>query len=243
MVSVAVCDDDNNVVEIVKNSLLQYQVSGNYQFDIHCFSCGEDLLKSKLIYDIIFLDIEMDGIDGIKTARHIRRTNGKTKIVYITTHSECALRSYSVHPFDFVVKPISCERIIIVIDELAEYFTRLSAKKEIIQLKGEEGPLVLNLDDIYVFEYTGNRRITVFTEKASYLIRGSLSEIKSLIKEESFISPHKSFIVNMEHINRLNGLNIHTTNGLLVPVAQKKLKYFQNEFSNFIKKIHKIGVK
>ena len=235
MINIAVCDDDNNVVEIVKNSVLQYQLSSNYQFDIHCFSRGEDLLKSNLFYDIIFLDIEMDGIDGIKTARHIRRTNGKTKIVYITTHPEFALRSYSVHPFDYVVKPISCERIIIVMNELAEYITKSSVQKEIIQLKGEEGSLILNLNDIYVFEYTGNRRITVFTEKDSYLIKGSLSEIKGLIKEDRFTSPHKSFIVNMEHINRLNGFDIYTTNGLVVPVAQKKLKYFQNEFSRFIK--------
>lgn len=241
MVSVAVCDDDNNIVKIVKNSVLQYQVYGNYQFDIHCFSCGEDLLKSKLIYDIIFLDIEMEGIDGIITARHIRQTNRKTRIVYITNHSECALRSYSVHPFDFIVKPISCERIIIVMNELVAYLTKLDEKKEVIQLKSEEGPLILNLNDIYLFEYTGNRRITVFTEKNSYLIRGSLSEIKDLIKEENFISPHKSFIVNMEYIEKLNGLDIYTTNGHKIPVAQKKLKYFRNEFSHFIKSYIKQG--
>lgn len=241
MVSVAVCDDDNNVVEIVKDSVLKSQVLCNYKFDLHCFSCGEDLLKSNLRYDLIFLDIEMEGIDGIKAAQYIRQTNRKTKIVYITSHSECALQSYSVHPFDFIVKPISEDCIMSVVNEFSIYLTELNAKEATIQLKSEEGPLTLNLKDIFVFEYTGNRRITVFTEKNSYVIKGSLSEINSLIKEECFTSPHKSFIVNMEHIEKLVGFNLYTTNGYVIPIAQKKLKCFQNEFSRFIKNYIKQG--
>lgn len=242
MVSVAVCDDDNNVVEVVKDSILQYQVLNNYKLDLHCFLRGEDLLKSKLPYDLIFLDIEMDLIDGIKTAQHIRQKNGKTRIVCITSHPECALQNYSVHPFDFIVKPISEDSIMSVINKFFTHLTEFSTKKASIQLKGKEGPLTLNLKDIFMFEYTGNRRITVFTEKNRYLIRGSLSEISnSLFRVDSFTSPHKSFIVNMEHIEKLIGFNLYTTNGYVIPIAQKKLKYFQNEFRRFIRNYIKQG--
>ena len=93
----------------------------------------------------------------------------------------------------------------------------------------------------YADEYTGNRRITVYTESETHCIKGSLSEVFSLINSESFTSPHKSFIVNMEHIDKLTGFTLFTTNGIEVPIAQKKLKEFQNEFSRFIKNYIKQG--
>ncbi|MGN0375431.1 MAG: LytR/AlgR family response regulator transcription factor [Butyrivibrio sp.] len=235
MVSVAVCDDDRDILETVKSYISEYQSLGFCEFEVYGFNSGEELLKSTIRFDLIFLDIEMGGIDGIRTAQLLRQKDRKSRIVYITNHSECALRSYSVHPFDFIVKPVLKERITEVMKEFTVYLNELTAKEVVIQLKSEEGTLLLNLKDIYVFEYTGNRRVTVYTKKEKYLVKGGLSEIKNLIKADSFTSPHKSFIVNMEHIEKLNGFILYTTNGIEVPVAQKKLKNFQNEFSRFIK--------
>lgn len=235
MINIAICDDDNEMVQSLKSSISKYSTSHAIEFEVHTFSCGEKLLESKLDFDLVFLDIEMGGIDGIKTAQLFREIDRRARIVYVTNHSELALQSYAVHPFDFVVKPFVQERIFSVLDDLTRYLSENAAKDTVIQLKGEDGPLLLSLKNIYVFEYTGNRRITVYTDSEQYQIKGSLSDIFSLINSESFVSPHKSFIVNMEHIDKLNNFTLYTTNGIEVPVAQKKLKEFHNEFSRFIK--------
>ena len=213
------------------------------EYEVHTATNGQDALDmcEEHTYDLIFLDIEMSGIDGIKTAHMIRPKSRRSRIVYVTNHSELALQSYAVHPFDFVVKPFTKERIINVLRELMKYIADTVETDPVIQLKGIDGPLLLNLKNIYVFEYTGNRRITVYTKSEKHCIKGSLSDIISLINSESFTSPHKSFIVNMEHIDKLTGFTLYTTNGIEVPVAQKKLKEFHNEFSRFIKNYIKQG--
>lgn len=235
MISIAICDDDDGIIAQLKTAISEYSADHSIEVNVQCFKCGEKLLESKESFDLVFLDIEMSGIDGLKTARLFRQIDRRAKIVYVTNHSECALRSYAVHPFDFVVKPFKKERIFSVLDELTRYLSENSENDAVIQLKGEDGPLLLSLRNIYVFEYTGNRRITVYTKSEKYRIRGSLSDIFALINSESFVSPHKSFIVNMEHIDKLNSFTLYTTNGIEVPVAQKKLKEFHNEFSRFIK--------
>ena len=235
MINIAICDDDDDIINSIKSAISDYSTSHAIEFEVHSFKCGEKLLESKLNFDLVFLDIEMSGIDGLKTAQLFRQIDRRARIVYVTNHSEFALESYSVHPFDFVVKPFVSERIYNVLDDLTRYLSENAEKEAVIQLKGEDGPLLLSLRNIYVFEYTGNRRITVYTQSEQYRIKGSLSDIFRLINSESFVSPHKSFIVNMEHIDKLNNFTLYTTNGIEVPVAQKKLKEFHNEFSRFIK--------
>lgn len=235
MIGIAICDDDNEIIRSLNEHISDYGRSHSMEFKVQRFRCGEKLLESNDPFELIFLDIEMSGMDGLKTAALLRQIDKRAKIVYVTNHSEYALRSYAVHPFDFVVKPFSQERITKILDELTRYFPETSEKDTVIQLKGESGPLLLSLKNIYVFEYTGNRRITVYTRNESHHIKGSLSDIFSLISSESFVSPHKSFIVNMEHIDKLVNFTLYTTNGKEVPVAQKRLKAFHNEFSRFIK--------
>ncbi len=235
MINIAICDDDKEIIDALKEAISLYSQEHSVEYDVHSFRCGEKLLETKINFDLIFLDIEMTGIDGLTTAQMFRQIDKKARIVYVTNHSECALKSYSVHPFDFVVKPFKSERIFSVLDELSHYLSENAEKEAVIQLKGEDGPLLLSLKSIYVFEYTGNRRITVYTKDDKFRIKGGLSDIFALINSESFVSPHKSFIVNMEHIDKLNNFTLYTTNGIEVPVAQKKLKDFHNEFSRFIK--------
>ena len=241
MISIAVCDDDKSIIASIKEAVNEFSSANSIGFELHSFSSGEKLVESPLRFDLIFLDIEMSGIDGIKTAHLIRPKSRRSRIVYVTNHSELALQSYAVHPFDFVVKPFKKERIINVLSELMKYITDTAENDPVIQLKGMDGPLLLSLKNIYAFEYTGNRRITVYTESEKHCIKGSLSEISSIINSESFTSPHKSFIVNMEHIDKLTGFTLYTTNGIEVPIAQKKLKEFHNEFSRFIKNYIKQG--
>jgi two-component system LytT family response regulator len=241
MISIAVCDDDKEIIASIKAAIKEFRDANSIEIETQSFSSGEKLVASPESFDLIFLDIEMSGIDGIKTAHMIRPKSRRSRIVYVTNHSELALQSYAVHPFDFVVKPFTKERIINVLRELMKYIADTVETDPVIQLKGIDGPLLLNLKNIYVFEYTGNRRITVYTKSEKHCIKGSLSDIISLINSESFTSPHKSFIVNMEHIDKLTGFTLYTTNGIEVPVAQKKLKEFHNEFSRFIKNYIKQG--
>lgn len=235
MIRIAICDDDYEVINILQRSLSDYQLTTTHKFNVQSFSSGEKLLGSSISFDLIFLDIEMTGIDGIATAKVLRQRDRKVKIVYITSHPEYALNVYTVHPFDYAVKPVSSKKIATILNEFIAYIETSAEDSAIIELKSVNGPLLLELKNIVLFEYTKNRRIMVYTQNDTYLITGGISEILTLLKSDIFTSPHKSFIINMEFVKSLNNYTICMTNNIEVPVAQKKLKEFQNEFRRFIK--------
>ena len=104
MLKIGICDDEQDVLNMMQESLTDFGKSNHIDIHLQLFSTGESLLKSADEYDLIFLDIEMPGIDGIQAAKEIRRTNHHSRIVYISSHAECVMQSFAVHPFDFILK-------------------------------------------------------------------------------------------------------------------------------------------
>jgi two-component system LytT family response regulator len=235
MIRIAICDDEHTIVKKLENIVHDYDSRKHSQFEIHTFSDGIDLISSKLKFDLIFLDIEMPNIDGIKAAKKIREKDKNVRFVYVTSHSECALNVFAVHPFDFAVKPVDANKIHEILSEYIEY-SRQRDFEEKVTLKTTSGTIVLNLKNVVAFEYTDNRRILVHTADKIDEIRGSITEILKTISSEHFVSPHKSFIVNLREVNKIADFTIFMSNGLKIPVAQKRLKEFQTVLSLYMHK-------
>lgn len=110
MLKIAICDDEpmfGNKLELI---LLENAKKEQIQINIDVYQSGTSLLKGMwedaVSYDIIFLDIEMDGMDGLETAKEIRKKNELVLLIYVTSHKSYAIEAYEVQPFRFVVKPI-----------------------------------------------------------------------------------------------------------------------------------------
>ena len=100
---IAICDDEKKASEALLE-ILEECPEPIEKTDVY-FS-GEELLRSTEQYDLLFLDIDMEGIDGIETARKIRLKDKKVKIVYVTAYSEYAGKAFSVHAFGYLLKPV-----------------------------------------------------------------------------------------------------------------------------------------
>ena len=232
MIRIAVCDDQTEIVEQIKTILIKYSKVKNYNFEILTYTSGEKLASQDTPFDLIFLDVEMPDFDGIQTAQLIRRGEKKVKIVYVTNHSRYSLNVFAVHPFDYILKPVTKDRIFNVMDEFFLYREHRS-KKCVITFNGVNGQVFLDTEDIYYFEYVENRRIVVSTKTGSTEIRGGIAEIYKTVKPFNFITPHKSFVVNAAHIKNIRRYDVVMANGVLVPVAQKRYAKFKNELSNY----------
>ncbi|VYU64693.1 response regulator [Clostridium tertium] len=231
MIKVAICDDDKNIVNDIKRYIESYNGAS---FEISLFNSGEDLIENKDKFNVIFLDIDMDGIDGIKAAKKIREYDKAVKIIYVTSYTDYLNIAFSVHAFGYLNKPISEEQIHSQISEAISYF-----KEEEVQEKLEfvttDGIVRLAPKEIYYFEYI-DRKVVIKTKDYSYSLKGRITAIAKDMAKYDFVMPHQSFTVNLFHVKSIKGYDIFMMDGSLIPLSQKKSTEFRDKFNMYLEK-------
>lgn len=120
-IRIAVCDDSFFDREINKLYIEDYMEQKGYETEIQTFSSGRELLSSDLTeYALVFLDIYMDGINGIETARAINRVNPGMKIVFCSSSPEFVSESFEVEAYRYFIKPMKRDKFKELMDELFE---------------------------------------------------------------------------------------------------------------------------
>lgn len=111
MLKIAICDDDVEFTCKMEKIIRQTACENGFQLEMDVYSDGFKLIEKNKVnpYDVIFLDIKMKKMDGLKIARAIRETNELVYLIFVTSHSEYAIEAYEVQPFRFLLKPIDVE--------------------------------------------------------------------------------------------------------------------------------------
>ena len=202
---IAICDDNKIQVESTK----QFIKKTSLDYDIEYFTAnsGEELLDmDKLIedFDIIFLDIEMDGLNGIETAREIRKTNNRAIIVFITGFKDYALEAYELNTFHYLLKPISQEKISELMISIIRRIDEIRAYQEterIFTIKTKNKVIQLPYNEIYYFEKI-LRKIKVISLEGEITFIGTISDLLKETDNNYFIRCHQGFIVNRHKISK-----------------------------------------
>lgn len=228
MQRVAICDDE----KCMRQQMSEYIRSWPRPCVVKEFESGERLLASRETFDVIFLDIDMRGINGIETARKLRRFDKKVKIIYVTAYSDYINNAFSVHAFGYLIKPIGKEQIMKQLEEAFSY-TREEEPAKMLHFDTNEGIREVDVRDIYYFEYTC-RKIRMKTKAGCYWIRGSITELAGKMEEYEFCMPHKSFVVNLLYVKSIKGYDITMLEGSLIPLSQKKSTAFREKLNHFL---------
>ena len=233
MIKIAVCDDDEIICDELTAIIKNYFTKSDRAVLIKDFKSGEQLLRAKISFDIIFLDIEMPVLNGIETARKLRSWDVNSKIIYITNYNNYKRSAYKVHAFDYICKPITGKAICNTLNDAISYLDNRYTPKKFV-FKTEQGMIALEIDDIYYFEYSV-RKVIIVTAKENYASTSySLKQLHEKTCKYNFASPHKSYIVNMLHIRSIKGFDIFIDNDDKIPLAQKKAVDFKKEYNDFL---------
>ncbi|WP_055069903.1 LytR/AlgR family response regulator transcription factor [Clostridium massiliamazoniense] len=230
MFKIAICDDDEKIIYEIRKAIEEYK---DVKFSINTYNSGEELLSAGEQFDVIFLDIEMNNMNGIETAKAIRKYDKDVKIIYVTSYTDYMNLAFSVHAFGYLNKPIKKEDIHNQLDEVLAYLSE--EIEEIIEFITVEGVVRIALTDICYFEYI-NRRVKLKTLTESYIIKETIGNIANRMKEYGFCMPHKSFTVNLFNVKSIKGYDIFMMDGAIIPLSQKKSTEFRDEFNMFLEK-------
>ncbi|MGY4687239.1 LytR/AlgR family response regulator transcription factor [Petrotoga sp. DB-2] len=160
-----------------------------------------DFLKSNLT-DVIFLDINMPGVNGISMAKITKKLRNSPKFVFITAYPEYAVDAFEIEAFDYILKPYSEERIISTLKKLERNSEDEERSNGKVALK-DGGKIVLkNKNDIYFCKANGKDTL-VYTKDQVYKINIGISEYLKILNDSNFLRTHKSYIVNINKIKEI----------------------------------------
>ena len=233
MIKIAVCDDENNYINTVEDYLDKFKLNyKDIEWDV--FENGESLTRhyenNGADYDVIFLDMEMKRLNGIETANIIRQKNNHVIIVFITSHTKYMQKSFECSPFRFLIKPITYEDLDKVLNEV---LIKLQQERSTFVFTENRAKVRLFCDDILFFE-SQSHWILINTKDKQYKILKPMSELEKQIDRNTFVSVHKSFIINLGYVNRINNNDVILHNwDKSIPISRNYKKTFIDEFFKF----------
>lgn len=197
---IAICDDslqDRIKLEnICKNSNITDNISCNQ------FSSGKellDVLAKNITFDVVFLDVDMPGINGIETGKILRKTNKNIIIIFVTSYPEFALDAYECEAFHYLVKPCNPEKVRQVLQK-AMYRLGLIYKYHIIKHRGTS--IKIPISDIYYIECY-HKHIIYHLKDQQIEVTDKLSNVYDSLSKFGFYQVHQGFIVNFEKVKEI----------------------------------------
>ncbi len=221
--NIAVVDDEEAIREQINNFIKKR----NPDFNISGFATGEELLAAEKDFDMIFLDIQMEGISGIEVARTFRQSGVDVVLIFITGIKEYVFEAFDVSAFHYLLKPIEEQKFLEVLSRAAEEVRKRKGQKERqIFIRAKNQGYTLSLNSILYIESRG-KKVEIHTSDmedviASYI---TMDELERQLRD-SFYRCHRGYLVNMAHIARYDSDSIFLSNGEKVYLTRKK----HNEF-------------
>ena len=198
---IAICDDNLNIVDEVKNLLDEYALSKNLSLDISTFNDGQAVLESDERFNIAILDVEMPGCNGIELGKILREKNRHIVLMYITSHKKYLDEALNLNAARFFEKPIDSKRFYDGLDNALKRIDNTTIK---FFLKEDNASVRINANDIiYVeIEPIGHRKTKIVTEEKTYISSNKIVFWEEHLISSLFVKTHKSYIINMEYITK-----------------------------------------
>lgn len=237
MIKVAVCDDEEIFGKRLHSIISQYLEEKKLFFEIDIFHSGAEFVAlgaemSK--YQIVFLDINMDDLDGIETAKQLRTYCQDTYVVFVTAYLNYTLEGYKVEAIRYILKgTINFGDLVYeALDAICEKM-RYVEKKEVFDFK--EGNREISMNRIVYIESNLHKLqfCVLESDYVSYTLSSTLNAIEGRFEENRFVRIHQSFLVNLNFIVSIANYKAYLQNGLMLPVAKNRFKDVREIFVKF----------
>jgi len=204
-------------------------------YEIYTFQNGEELLIFDKKIDILFLDIAMPKMDGLRAAEMINKKNDELILIFITGYTERFQHAFKVNAFRYLIKPVSLQEFY---EALSDALVRIQSKRIII-VDDDKRDVLVNESKILYIESIGDKSV-VYTQSEGKLVSGkTLKYWIDVLNDSKFIQTHRSFVVSFEHIRSLDDTALLMTDGAYIPVSSRNIRAVRSSLDNYIRKTAK----
>lgn len=237
---IAVCDNEGQDRQRIEQFLQRYAFEHQIKLFLDSYCCGEDLVQAyreeKKEYDIIILEVKMEGMDGIETAERIRKISGNhVLITFVTSCREQVYRSFDVQAFQYLIKPLE---YIVFHQKMTDMIAALTDERtHIMVVSQKDGELFLNLNEIVCIETVkqmsgrGKLEITLLQDKL--VVTGTLNDYEDKLQQEGFVRIHRTVLVNLRFVHSFRGDHVILRTGKELPLSKKYARKVRESLSGF----------
>lgn len=222
---IAVVDDEKVIREHIREMIENQKPDCK----IACFSSGEELVAAAKPFDIIFLDIQMDGINGIEAAKEVREKSADTVFIFITGIKEYVFEALDIYAFHYLLKPVTKQKFTEVFEQaLWEAGLRQMRRKTQLFINTRSRGITIDADNILYIESV-SRKVKIHTMQEVIEAYAALGELETQLGG-SFYRCHRGYLVNMAHIREYKRDCITLAGGDTVYLTKKKYGEFVNAY-------------
>lgn len=222
---ILICDDEIQYTDKLKKHIEEYMKCRSIDYEIDTESEPLNILSNSSIYQLVFLDIQMEKIDGISLAKVLKERNSKVIIFFITSFKDYQDEAMDLRAFRFFEKPIDPERLNSGLDKAMEYIDE-SYVDFYIYANNEHKRILM--DEVMYVERI-NRQVTLATTHGNYTTRETFEDWCDIIQNSFFYRVHKSYIVNLHYVSSYRYTELIVENKVRIPIASRR----QADFHKF----------
>ena len=232
MIKIVVCDDEERDRNLIQRSASRIMDSLGQPYVLEAYGSGLELLeKHPGDMDVLLIDIQMRLMDGLETARAIRKYDDNVKIIFVTSYPQYAYDGYRVRAFSFIVKPIKYSELCTELTAAVNAIVR-SRGTDLVIRDGQTSFHISSRDILYlevqnhnVIFHTAERQISVYAKLADY---------ESKLREKGFFRCHKSFLVNQQHIAAMDATSLTLSDKSSIPLSKHRRREFMEEVADYL---------
>ncbi|MBT9775694.1 response regulator [Clostridium sp. MCC353] len=214
--NIAICDDEQEELNQIKKYTEIFLERNMFEASVFCFSRGGELIEAigTRSFELVLLDIYMDGMNGIETAEKIRELLPGCEIIFITISTDHALEGYRVKAIDYLIKPVLEEGLQ---DSLGRCFRHFTNVSRMVTVKSGRRELCIPARTILWAEIYGHQ-LTIHTAHQDIAMNGSMEELENLLGGMPFYRISKSYLIQLKAVDKMKNGRFYMTDGSFVPI-------------------------
>ena len=229
---VLICDDEENFLHLLQLHIQEYMNNHFIPCDITLATDPLNIVHNEKSYDLAFLDVQMDGIDGISLAKELRKRNSKLALFFITNYDEYQDDAMDLQAFRFFEKPFEVCRLYSGLDKAMEYID--GAYVDVfVATDGSQQRIVVD-DILYVTR--DNRKVVIVTKSGRFFTTESFDVLCEKLPQLFFYTVHKSFLVNLHYVSKYSYTELTLMDGTWIPIATRKQSSFHKFWFEYLRR-------
>ena len=229
---IGICDDEQKSIEITREYCEKVSEELGIVFTYLIFTSGEEVLKCEETVDILLLDIEMNGMNGIETMHILEDMDIIRNILFVSGYTDYIYESFGTKTKGFICKPIDYTQIKREIEKTIIYINK-SSSRQVVEVNASGGTVLVNTEDIVYIQGEG-RYVTIVTNKESYLVTENIKKWEETLTNSTIKRVHKSYIVNFKFGSGIVGTELVFKDNTKLPIGRKYIKAVKEQYREYL---------